>query len=135
MQPAPIKTTPTTKNLPVSVEVKTIGVYPKKVTLAPFRADALEQDLNFMASRYVEVSVAFNLLRAGFARLEQESNGFNQYPEGERGADLIRQAEAIWLGQSSDENGNPWKQQEVYRLLGSDAATLGVNAGLFVRKE
>jgi hypothetical protein len=99
------------------------AVYPRKPEMAVPR---LKEDLNFVASRYIEVVIACSLLRAGHGSL---ANG-----DTAKGEALIAKGEALYLNHLSARGEatlcDCWKQQEMHRILGGDAETIGYHAGL-----
>ena len=104
------------------------AIYPRKAEMAVPR---IKGDLDFVASRYIEVVIACSLLRAGHAHIAQDGlAGFNK-AEGEA---LIAKGEALFLRHLSARGEattcDCWKQQEMHRILGGDAQTIGFLAGL-----
>lgn len=97
--------------------------YPRKAELA---APRIKNDLDFVASRYIEVVIACSLLRAGHASI---ANG-----EVAKGEALVAKGEALYLNHLSARGEattcDCWKQQEMHRILGGDAETIGYHAGL-----
>ena len=99
--------------------------YPEKKAHASIAVGYIKSDLDFMASRYIEMVTAFTLLRAGHASI---ANG-----ETAKGEALVAKGEALYFGHLKSDDGvnaDCWKQQEMYRLLGDDAQTIGYHAGL-----
>ena len=92
------------------------AVYPRKPEMAVPR---LKEDLNFVASRYIEVVIACSLLRAGHGYL---ANGDTAKGEALYLNHLSARGEATLC--------DCWKQQEMHRILGGDAETIGYHAGL-----
>lgn len=99
------------------------AIYPRKAEMAVPRIKA---DLDFVASRYIEVITAISLLRAGHATI---ANG-----EVAKGEALIAKGEALYLNHLSARGEattcDCWKSQDMHRILGGDAQTIGYNAGL-----
>lgn len=99
------------------------AVYPRKAEMAVPR---IKSDLDFVASRYIEVVTACTLLRAGHATI---ANG-----DTAKGEALIAKGEALFLNHLSARGEattcDCWKQQEMHRILGGDAQTIGYHAGL-----
>lgn len=99
--------------------------YPTKAAHASIAAGYIKSDLDFVASRYIEMVTAVTLLRAGIATI---ANG-----DTAKGEALIAKGEALYLGHLKSDDGinaDCWKQQEMHRILGDDAQTIGYHAGL-----
>jgi len=99
------------------------AIYPRKAEMAVPR---LKEDLDFVASRYIEVVIACSLMRAG--------QGYIANGETAKGEAVFAKGEALYLRHLSA-RGEPafcdcWKQQEMHRILGGDAETIGFHAGL-----
>lgn len=118
--------TPTSPARPITAAVRIERRYPANADLAVSR---ILSDADFLASRFVEMHTAFVLLRAGHARKALEGQGF-KYEPSECGDALIARAEAIYFGQSQDALGDPWKNQETHRILGSAPDSIGLKQGL-----
>lgn len=99
------------------------AIYPRKAEMAVPR---IKGDLDFVASRYIEVVTAIALLRAGHATI---ANG-----DTAKGEALVAKGEALYLNHLSARGEattcDCWKQQEMHRILGGDAEAIGFNAGL-----
>ena len=99
------------------------AAYPRKAEMAVPR---IKSDLDFVASRYIEVVTACTLMRAGQGYI---ANG--KTAEGEA---LFAKGEALFLRHLSARGEattcDCWKQQEMHRNLGGDAQTIGFHAGL-----
>ena len=99
------------------------AVYPRKAEVAVPR---IKSDLDFVASRYIEVVIACSLMRAG--------NGYIANGDIAKGEALMAKGEALFLGHLSARGEattcDCWKQQEMHRILGGDAEAIGFHAGL-----
>ena len=99
------------------------AIYPRTAWLAVPR---IKDDLDFVASRYIEVVIACSLMRAGQGHI---ANGNTA-----KGEALFAKGEALYLDHLSARGEattcDCWKQQEMHRILGGDAETIGFHAGL-----